>query len=113
MIAGARCPVEEIILEHRRSEDISLDRIAAHRAKNVGLRDSLHGFSDNLAPNTLDEMDHGLDDHPRLFVAIDVRNQLLVELHSVERHRPKARDVGIAGAEVVDCDAARHRREGR
>ena len=47
-------------------ENIALDGVAAHRAQDVGLGDGLDRLGDDLAADALDQLDHGLDDHPRL-----------------------------------------------
>ena len=46
---------------------ISLDGVAAHGAKDIGLRHGLDGFGNDFAANALDELDDSLDDHPGLF----------------------------------------------
>ena len=46
---GVAGPGEEFLLEHRRGEDEALDRVAAHRAQDIGLRDGLDRLGDDLA----------------------------------------------------------------
>ena len=58
-----------------------------------------------FASDALDQLDHRLDDDPRLLAALDVGDQRRVELDPVERHRAQPGEVRIAGAEIVDRDA--------
>ena len=54
--------------------------------------------------DALDQLDHRLDDDPRLLAGRDVGDQRRVELHPVERHRAQPGEVRIAGPEIVDRD---------
>ena len=83
----------------------TLDGVAAHCAKNVGLRHSLHGFRDDLAADPLIRWMTAWT-ITRAFSSVSMSAMRdWVELHPVERHGPQPRDVRIAGAEVVDGDA--------
>ena len=45
---------------------------------------------DDFRADALNELDHSLDDDPRLVRIFDVRDQRRIELHTVERHGAKA-----------------------
>ena len=85
-------------------KDEALNGVAAHRAQDVGLGDGLDRLGDDLAVDALDQLDHRLDDHPRVLGSVDVGDQRRIELDPVERHRAQPREVRIAGAEIVDGD---------
>src|SRR6476620_3992371 len=70
--AGVADPGKELVFEHRRSEYITLDRVAAHRQQYFSLGGGLDRFGDDLAADALDQVDHRLDHDPRRLAFLDV-----------------------------------------
>jgi hypothetical protein len=96
--------VEETLLRHRRCHQDALAEVEAHDHERLQLGLRLDAFPDGGTAEAVREIDRGMADCGIGGLARAVAHEGLVDLELGERQAAKARQQGIAGAEVIDRD---------
>ena len=65
----------------------------------------LDAFGKRVDPESLAQLDEGLDDRGRLVRGREVRDEGAVDLERVDRELPQVRERAVARSEVVDGEA--------
>ena len=85
---------------------VALTEIAAQPEEHAGLRGSLDAFGDGSESEALAEADDSGDDFPALTHAGHGADETSVDLEAVEGEGLEVAQAGVAGAEVVEGEAA-------